>query len=52
VFPSYRVLNVDHYIQVAREAATRLPASTHTLSDTEFEQRVIRKINRLKQESK
>lgn len=49
VIPNCRVLSYDNYIQIAREEATKLPLSTHILSDVEFEQRVITKINSLKQ---
>lgn len=49
VIPNYRVLSYDNYIQIAREEATKLPLSTHILSNIEFEQRVIARISSLKQ---
>jgi len=49
VIPNDRVLRYNNYIQIAREEATKLPASTRILSDVEFEERVTTKISSLKQ---
>jgi len=49
VLPSYRVLSYDNYVQIVREEATKLPKSTHILSNAEFERHVITKISSLKQ---
>lgn len=49
VLPNDRVLRYDNYIQIAREEATKLPASTRILSAAEFEECVITQITSLKQ---
>jgi hypothetical protein len=52
VFPNYRILNRENYIQITREEAKKLPAKIHLLSDIEFEQCVISKISELKKGEK
>nr|MDZ8008236.1 hypothetical protein [Nostoc sp. DedSLP05]MDZ8100080.1 hypothetical protein [Nostoc sp. DedSLP01] len=49
VIPDERLQQREDYIEILREQAKKLPNSTHLVSDTAFEQRVINKIESLKQ---
>jgi hypothetical protein len=49
VIPIQRLQQREDYIEILREQATKLPSSTHLLSDAVFEERVINKIECLRE---
>ncbi|MBG1242158.1 restriction endonuclease-related protein [Nostoc sp. NZL] len=49
VIPIQRLQEREDYIEILREQATKLPSSTHLLSDAVFEERVINKIECLRE---
>ncbi|HEY9802957.1 MAG TPA: hypothetical protein V6D25_21520 [Leptolyngbyaceae cyanobacterium] len=49
VIPIERLQQTENYLEILREQAAKLPSGTHLLSDAVFQERVIKKIERLRE---